>query len=159
MTKVRPILKAYTIVELMIAISIFALIAAAGLVSFGSLSSKKALQAEAENIKQDMYLMQSRAVTGLKNQRFVIVTNSSYKLEEDVTGTGNWATFQQARALKNGVYFYGYSGKENKLEYHPNGLPEFNGESANPFFSVIYQTVAEKKDINIDSSGIVSIDE
>lgn len=141
----------------MVGMAIIFMIAIAGLVSMKSLSSKKELQSEAEAVKQDLYVMQSRAVTGLRDQRFVILSNSSYQLEEDSTGTGNWSIYQQARSFKPGVYFYGYSGKETKLEYKPSGLPDFNGESASPFFSLIFNTTAEKKEFHIDSSGVVNI--
>lgn len=149
--------KGFTLIELMVGITIILLIALVGMVSFSSLSSKKDLQAEAESIKQDIYVMQSRAVSGLRNQRFTILSNSSYQLEEDTAGTGNYSVFQSARSFKPGVYFYGYSGKETKLEYQPNGLPDFNGASSSPFFSLIYQSTSEKKDFNIDSSGVVNI--
>lgn len=128
------------------------------MVSFNALSSKKDVQYEAEMVRQDMYVMQSRAVTGLRNQRFVILSNSSYQLEEDSAGTGTWTVFQGARNLKQGVQFSGYSGKENKLEYKPSGLPDFNGVTSSPFFSIVSQDGTEVKNINIDISGVVNIE-
>ena len=74
---------AFTLIELMVGVAILAFVAAIGMASFNSLSNKKALQAEADNVKQDIYVMQSRAVSGLRHQRFVILTNASYQLEED----------------------------------------------------------------------------
>jgi type II secretory pathway pseudopilin PulG len=150
-------LKAFTMMEIIIGLAILSFIAIIGMVSLAALNNKQALQSEAEAVKQDMYVMQSRAVTGLRNQRFYIVTNSTYRLEEDTMGTGNWSTYQANRTFRPGIYFYGYVGKETKLEYKPSGLPDFNGAAASPFFSLIYNTTAEKKDFNIDSSGVVNI--
>lgn len=157
MKNLKEKFEGFSLVELMVAVAIILLIALVGMVSFSALSSKKDLQAEAENIKQDIYVMQSRAVSGLRHQRFAILTNQSYRLEEDTTGSGNYTTFQQTRTFKPGIYFYGYSGKETKLEYQPNGLPDFNGASASPFFSLTYPATGERKDFNIDSSGVVNI--
>lgn len=157
MKNLKETFQGFTLIELMIGVAIILFIGGVGMVSFSSMSSKKDLQAEAENIKQDIYVMQSRAVSGLRHQRFVILTNASYQLEEDTTGSGNYTVFQQARSFKPGIYFYNYAGKLNKLEYQPNGLPDFNGASATPFFSLIYESTSEKKDFNIDSSGVVNI--
>lgn len=148
---------AFTLIELMVGVAILAFVAAIGMASFNSLSNKKALQAEADNVKQDIYVMQSRAVSGLRHQRFVILTNASYQLEEDTTGSGNYTVFQSARSFKPGIYFYGYVGKETKLEYQPNGLPDFNGAAASPFFSLTYPATGDQKDFNIDSSGVVNV--
>jgi|JI10StandDraft_1071094.scaffolds.fasta_scaffold619992_2 prepilin-type N-terminal cleavage/methylation domain-containing protein len=149
--------KAFSLIELMIGIAILSFVGVVGMASFNALSNKKSLQYESEIVKQDMYVMQSRAVTGLRDQRFRIMSNSSYQLEEDLLGTGNWTVYQSARSFKPGIYFYGYSGKETKLEYKPNGLPDFNGAASDPFFSLIYQTTAEQKEFHIDSSGVVNI--
>lgn len=148
----------FTLIEVMVGLGIISMLAVVAIVSFSSLSSKKYLQAEADNVKEDIYLMQSRAVTNLRTQRFVILTNTSYQLEEDTTGSGNWSTTQSARSFsKPGIYFYNYGGKTNKLWYETSGLPNFNGQSSTPFFSIIYNTPSEKKDFNIDVSGIVNI--
>lgn len=145
-------------IELMIGVAILAIVGAAGMVSFNALSSKKDVQYEAEMVRQDIYVMQSRAVTGLRDQRFVILSNSSYQLEEDSLGTGTWTVFQTVRTLKPGVLFSGYVGKETKLEYKPSGLPDFNGASASPFFSIVSTDGIESKSLNIDVSGVVNIE-
>lgn len=155
--RIKTSFVAFSLVELMVAVAILGIVGAVGMASFNALSSKKNLQFEAEIVKQDMYVMQSRAVTGLKDQRFHIITNSSYQLEEDLEGDGNWTIYQPERSFKPGVYFYGYSGKESKLEYKPSGLPEFNGATSSPFFSLIYQDTSEMKEFHIDSSGVVNI--
>jgi len=157
MERKQPNPNAFSLVELMIGIAILGFVGVVGMASFNALSSKKNLQFEAEIVKQDMYVMQSRAVTGLRDQRFVIVSNSSYQLEEDLEGDGNWSIYQAERTFKPGIYFYGYVGKEDKLEYKPNGLPDFNGEDSDPFFSLIYEDTSEMKEFHIDSSGVVNI--
>jgi prepilin-type N-terminal cleavage/methylation domain-containing protein len=157
MKKFALYFKAFSLVELMIALAILAVVGSVGMVSFGALSNKKNLQIESEIVKQDMYVMQSRAVTGLRDQRFLITSNSSYQLEEDLEGDGNWTVYQAERSFKPGIYFYGHTGKEDKLEYKPNGLPEFNSASSDPFFSLIYNDTSEMKEFHIDSSGVVNI--
>ncbi len=156
-SKLRSVFSGFSLMEIMVGLIIISLLFTLAMVSFNSLNKKKDLQAESEAVKQDIYLMQSRAVTNLRTQRFVILTNTSYQLEEDTTGLGNWAITTTSRSFKPGVYFYGYTGKDNKLWYETSGLPNFNGQSASPFFSLIYNSTSEKKDLNIDSSGIVSV--
>ena len=157
MTKVRYTFKAFTLVEILVSLVILTTLITFGMVSLSSLKSKKDLQAESEDVKEDIYLMQSRSVTNLRTQRMNILSNSSYSLEEDTTGAGNWTIVVPSRSFRPNIYFYGYTGKETKLWYETSGLPNFNNVSSSPFFSLIYSSTSEKKDFNIDSSGVVQI--
>ena len=150
-------LKAFTLVELVITMVIVTILAAAGFVAYNSLAQKRALQAEANLVKEDIYLMQSKAITNLKLHRFYILSSTTYKIQEYNTLTSAWVDTVASRTLTSPVTFTGYTGKETKLHYQANGLPLFNGASTTPFFTLTHGSTTDTKDFNIDSSGVVNI--
>lgn len=156
----RSATKGYSLIEVLVVIAIFITVGALVAVSITSIQSRKKLQAGAEQVKIDIYFIQSRAVTGLLRQRFVIEDNQTYRLEEDEDGSGSWVTVQEDKPLPEHVFFTDEDvlNRAEALEFGSNGFPNFNGEPNAPFLTLVHEELEGKfKEIHIDVSGRVDI--
>ena len=150
----------FTVIELVVALAISALLISLGTFSLMSLIQKENLSKGTDMLKQDILAMRSRAVSILKVHRLYIRSNTTYVIQEcDDLTCASPIEITAVRNLPSDIKIRSYdvANKATKLQFKTNGLPEFNSASSTPFVTLYDSVTDERKGIIVQTGGAVSV--
>jgi hypothetical protein len=115
------------------------------------------LQKATEMLKEDIMGMRSRAASVLRTQRILLLSNTSYVTQEYDPVGATWNYVSLVRYLPNDIIIraYDFANKSTSLEFLSNGLPNFNGQAATPFFTLVNSITDDRKGIFIETAGAI----
>jgi prepilin-type N-terminal cleavage/methylation domain-containing protein len=150
----------FTIIELIVALGITAILLSLGTISIMSLLQKENLAKGTDMMKQDILAMRSRAVSVLKVHRLIFESDRTYRVQEcDDIDCASPEDITELRHLPSDIRIRNFdlTNKPKHLQFKTNGLPEFNGASASPFVTLYNATTDARKGITVQTGGAVSI--
>lgn len=149
--------RGFTLLEIIIGMVVIGILATAGTVTLTGLLQRNSLQKGTDMLRNDVIFMRSRAVSILKTHRLTLLSNSSYVVEQYDSAAATWSYVTLVRNLPVNVVIRAYdvTNKASSLEFPSNGLPNFNGKAADPFYTVIYTLTDERKGIYIEPGGAI----
>jgi prepilin-type N-terminal cleavage/methylation domain-containing protein len=157
---VPPPDRGVSMVELVIALTIVAILAGVFIASIVGLKSSDNIDRVAQQIYNDLLTIRSAAITQNRNQRINFASAGQWRIEAFNAPTNAWIPMGDVRYAPTDTYLTSssYQNALSNLEATPRGLFQFNsGAIGAPFVVVTGLGTSKTKSINVHVGGEIEL--
>ncbi|MFH1018973.1 MAG: type II secretion system protein [Pseudomonadota bacterium] len=158
--KIRRLAAGFTMVELIIALVIVAILCTVTVVTLSGLQKKDDVDRATQMIYDDLIFIRSQAISLNSDHRINFLSTTQWRIEAYNSATSTWNATSATRSMPTNTYLTSDSAANasTNLNATPRGLFTFlNGAQGLPYVSITALGVSKIKNINVAVGGAVEI--